>query len=78
MLEIFGAVAAAAMVTCYALEGRGGHYTVAFSASCAAASVYAFAIGSWPFCVLEAVWAMVALRRGIRRLAHPPKCAAPA
>ena len=69
MLEIFGTLAAAAMVTCYALEERGAHFTLAFAASCAAASAYAYAIGSWPFFVLEALWAAIATHRGFRRLA---------
>jgi hypothetical protein len=45
--------------------------------SCVAASAYAFAIGSWPFFALEAIWAVIAARRGFRRLsnesAHPTR-----
>ena len=55
------------MVLCYALEERGPAFTLAFAMSCGLASVYAFAIGSWPFFALEAVWAVVAARRGLRR-----------
>ena len=73
MLEVFGSLAAAAMVLCYALEERGPAFTFAFALSCGAASVYAFAIGSWPFFALEAVWAAVAARRGLRRLAGNPR-----
>lgn len=69
MLEVFGTLAAAAMVLCYTLEERGAHYTLAFSVSCAAAAAYAYAIGSWPFFGLEALWAAIAARRGFRRLA---------
>lgn len=68
MLEVFGFISAAAMVLCYALEERGPGFTFAFAASCVAASGYAFAIESWPFFALEAVWAVVAARRGMRRL----------
>ena len=71
MVEAFGTAAAAAMVICYALEERGAIFTLAFAASCVAASAYAFAIGSWPFFALEAIWAVVAARRGLRRLSHP-------
>jgi len=67
MLEVFGSLAAAAMVLCYALEERGPGFTLAFAMSCGLAAVYAFTIGSWPFFALEAVWAVVAARRGLRR-----------
>ncbi len=69
VLEVFGSLAGAAMVLCYALEERGPVFTLGFAMSCGAASAYAFAIGSWPFFALEAVWAAVAARRGLRRLA---------
>ena len=69
VLEVFGTVSVAAMVLCYSLEERGPGFTLAFAASCVGASIYAFAIGSWPFFALEAVWAAVAARRGIRRYA---------
>ena len=35
----------------------------AFAGACALASVYGFAQGAWPFGVVEAIWALVALRR---------------
>ena len=68
MLEVFGSLAAAAMVLCYTLEERWPAFTLGFATSCGAASVYAFALGSWPFFALEVVWAVVAARRGFRRL----------
>lgn len=74
MLELFGTLAAAAMVVTYALEERAPRFTLVFAASCAAASAYAWAIGSWPFFVLEGTWAGVALhryRRRIRQAAAP-------
>ena len=69
MIELFGTAAASAMVICYALEDRSPRFTLAFAGSCAAAAGYALAIGSWPFFAVEAVWAGVAIRRGLRRLA---------
>ena len=69
VIELFGTAAAASMVLFYALEERGPQFTLAFSASCLAAAGYALAIGSWPFFAVEAVWACVAARRGLRRLA---------
>lgn len=63
LVELFGLLAVTAMVTMYALEARGRIYVLGFAASCAAASVYATLIHSWPFAVVEAVWALIAMRR---------------
>ena len=52
-----------AMMLCYALEPRGRVFILAFAGACVAASVYGFLAGAWPFGVVEAVWAVVALRR---------------
>ncbi len=70
-VEILGIVAIATMVTCYALEKRGTFFIAAFAAGCALAAVYAYLIGSYPFLVAEAIWAVVAARRWqvARRLA---------
>lgn len=68
-MEIFGTAAIAAMVICYALEERGPGFTLAFAASCAAASIYALAIGSYPFFIAEGLWAGIAVRRAVRRMA---------
>ena len=65
MIEIFGTAATASMVLCYALEDRGPKYVFAFAASSAAAAVYALAIGSWPFFVIETIWSGIAIRRGL-------------
>ncbi len=61
--ELFGFVAAVAMVTMYALERRGRRYVLGFAIGCAAAAVYATLIRSWPFAGVEAVWTIVAVRR---------------
>jgi hypothetical protein len=42
-----------------------------FAASCAAASLYAALIHSWPFAAVESVWVVVALRRWARLRPHP-------
>lgn len=64
--EAFGFLAVGSMVIMYALEERSHIYVLGFAASCAAASLYAVIIHSWPFAVVEGVWAVVALRRWVR------------
>ena len=62
-LTAFGLFSAIIMLVFYALEDRSHWYILAFAAACALGSVYGFAQGAWPFGVVEAVWALVALRR---------------
>jgi hypothetical protein len=65
-LTAFGLVAVSAMLVCYALEHRSHWYVLAFAVSCAMGSTYGFLQGAWPFGLVEAVWAVVALRRWAR------------
>ena len=51
------------MVLMYALEPRHPRFTLAFAFGCALASLYGFLVGAWPFGVVEAVWALVAVHR---------------
>jgi len=51
------------MLVCYAFESRSHWFVLAFAGACGLASVYGFLQGAWPFGVVEAVWALVALRR---------------
>lgn len=62
-LSIFGLVAVSVMMLCYALERRSHWYVLGFAGACVLASIYGFAQGAWPFGAVEAVWAVVALRR---------------
>jgi len=62
-LNLFGLFAVTSMVVCYALETRNAWFVFAFAVSCVLASVYGFLQGAWPFGLVEAVWAAVALRR---------------
>jgi hypothetical protein len=62
-LSAFGLFAVTAMVACYALENRSPWFILAFSASCALASIYGFLQGAWPFGLVEAVWTLIALHR---------------
>lgn len=63
VLTLFGAVAVSLMLLFYALEHRSSVFVLAFAGACAASSIYGFAQRAWPFGVVEAVWAVVALRR---------------
>jgi len=66
-LSAFGLVAVAAMLAFYAWEDRGPAYILAFAGACTMASVYGFLQGAWPFGLVEAVWAGVAVERWYRR-----------
>jgi hypothetical protein len=66
-LTLFGLFAVSAMLLFYALEDRNHWFVIAFAAACALGSVYGFLQGAWPFGLVEAVWAVVALRRWIAR-----------
>jgi hypothetical protein len=71
-LTLFGLVAVTAMLVCYALEDRHNLFTLAFAFACAAGSVYGFLQGAWPFGVVEAIWACVAVWRWHQRRAITP------
>ena len=67
-LTLFGLFAVTAMLVCYALEDRSYWFILAFAGACALGSIYGFLQGAWPFGLVEAVWAVVALRRwSVRR-----------
>ncbi|MBI3514704.1 MAG: hypothetical protein HY060_11680 [Proteobacteria bacterium] len=62
-LAAFGLFAVTAMLVCYACEARSAWWILAFAGACALGSAYGFLQGAWPFGLVEAVWAIVALRR---------------
>jgi phosphatidylglycerophosphate synthase len=67
-LTLFGLFAVTAMLVCYALEHRSHWFILAFAVACVLGSIYGFLQGAWPFGLVEAVWAVVALRRwGVRQ-----------
>jgi len=63
MLTLFGVAALTFMMLMYALERRHRRFILAFALGCVLASAYGFLSGAWPFGVVEAIWALVALRR---------------
>jgi hypothetical protein len=62
-LSLFGLAAVTAMLVFYALEESSPWFVLAFAAACALGSAYGFLQGAWPFGLVEAVWAGVAVYR---------------
>ena len=62
-LTAYGLFAVTAMLVCYALEGCGRIWILAFAGSCLLGSSYGFLQGAWPFGLVEAVWSLVAIGR---------------
>ena len=67
MLTVFGAGAVTVMLLSYTLERRAVGWVFVFALACAVSSAYGWLAGTWPFGVVEGVWALVAARRGILR-----------
>jgi hypothetical protein len=63
VLTTYGVLALTFMMVMYALEARHRRFVLAFACGCVLASSYGFLSGAWPFGVVEAIWALVALRR---------------
>ena len=66
-LTLFGLAAVTAMLVTYSLEARSHWFTLAFAVACSLGSAYGFLQGAWPFGLVEAVWALVALGKWQRR-----------
>lgn len=73
VLTAFGATAVTFMMVMYALEPRHPGFILAFAGGCALSSIYGFLAGTWPFGVVEAIWALIALRRYQRHRGHEVK-----
>jgi hypothetical protein len=63
VLTAFGVVVLTFMMLMYALERRGPRFILAFAVGCVLAGVYGFLAGTWPFGVVELIWAGIAFRR---------------
>ncbi|HEX3542398.1 MAG TPA: hypothetical protein VHT75_18360 [Acidimicrobiales bacterium] len=63
MITVYGVCALTFMMAMYALEHRHPRYIAAFALGCLLSSAYGFLSGAWPFGVVEAFWAVLALRR---------------
>jgi hypothetical protein len=67
-LSLFGLAAVTAMLIFYAVEDRSPWFVLAFAAACALGSAYGFLQGAWPFGLVEAVLACVAVYRWRMRM----------
>lgn len=67
-VTLFGVVAVTFMMIMYALERRGPLFVLAFALGCVLSSAYGFLSGAWPFGVVEAIWAGIAVRRWRARI----------
>ena len=68
-LSLFGLLAVSAMLLFYALEERSPWFVIAFAIACGMGSAYGFLQGAWPFGLVEAIWALIALKRWRDRVA---------
>lgn len=62
-LALYGLCAVTLMLIFYALESRSAWFVLGFAAASGLASIYGFLSGAWPFGLVEAIWALVAMRR---------------
>lgn len=62
-LTSLGLFAVTAMLVTYALERRSRLFTLGFAGACVLGSIYGFLQGAWPFGIVEAIWAAVAVCR---------------
>jgi len=63
LFSTLGFFAVTTMLICYALEDRSAAFVLAFAGACALGSIYGFMQGAWPFGLVEAIWAVIAVRR---------------
>ena len=72
MLTAFGSVAVSVMLLSYWLEPRSRWFILVFALGSAATAAYSGLVAVYPIMVIEALWAVVALRRfKSARDAHP-------
>jgi hypothetical protein len=63
MVTAFGVAALTFMMLMYALERRDERFVLAFACGCVLSSAYGFLAGTWPFGVVELIWAWIAFNR---------------
>ena len=77
MLTVFGSIAVAIMFFSYWLEHRSKWMVLLFAGGSALTSAYSGLVAAYPITVIEALWALVALRRFLRRYREEKLLTAP-
>ena len=67
ILTLYGACAVTLMLIAYALESRSVWWVLVFAFACGASSLYGWLAGTWPFGIIEGIWALIAVRRWWQR-----------
>ena len=67
-LQWFGLASLSAGLVFYSLEPRYSWAVLGFAGACVCGSIYGFLLNdAWPFGLVEAIWAVVALRKWMTR-----------
>lgn len=67
MLTLFGTAAVGVMLVSYWLEDRSRWFVLAFAVGSAATAAYSGLVQAYPITGIEALWALIALRRFVAR-----------
>ena len=67
MLTAFGSLAVGVMFVAYWLEPRSRWFVLAFAIGSATTALYSGLVAVYPITVIEAAWALIALRRFVGR-----------
>lgn len=62
-LTLFGFISVATMLLAYTLEKRGRIWILVFALACLSSALYGLLAGTWPFALVESIWAGVAAHR---------------
>lgn len=62
-LSIFGLTSVTLMMVFYALEAQSRWFILGFAFACVLGSIYGFLQGAWPFGIVEAIWAVIAVSK---------------
>ncbi len=75
--NIFGSVAVTVMMLSYALEARSKWFVLLFVAGSAATAAYSALVHAYTITAVEAIWAVIALRRFMVRRQDESRQAVP-
>ena len=67
MLTLFGSIAVSIMLLAYWVEHRSKWFVLLFAGGSAATSAYSGLVQAYPITGIEALWAVVAVQRFLRR-----------